>query len=77
MIWRIRKMQKKKTFKVSFYCKNCNGEMTFEFPVGTNIIRAPYLGYDDAETRVIIPRIGEANEHQVLKCKHCEIGNIA
>lgn len=66
-----------KQFSVNFYCKNCYGEMTYTFPVGTRIMRAPYLGYDDAITRVIISHSDKVAEHRDLKCEHCEIGNIA
>ena len=65
------------TFSANFYCKNCYAEMTFEFPVGTKIVRAPYIGYDGAESRVIISHAGKAAEHIPLKCKFCKIGNVA
>lgn len=64
------------TFSVNFYCKNCYKECKFNFPVGTTVIRAPYLGYDNSETRVVIPRKG-ASEHKTLKCYHCKVGNLA
>jgi len=73
----IKSWEIEETFSVNFYCKNCYHESAFRFPVGTNIIRAPYIGHDDAETRVILPNRTAAEMHQTLKCKHCKIGNIA
>lgn len=69
--------EKDETFESSFYCKNCHNEMTYTFPAGTIISRAPYLGYDSAETRIIIPQENSAALHKTLKCKYCKVGNIA
>lgn len=85
MPWRLLKRfndwlespEPEETFKVNFYCKSCRNENTFYFSVGTRISRAPYLGHDNAETIIILPNVPVVEERQVLKCKHCIIGNVA
>ncbi len=63
----------KDDFTIKLFCKNCHHWQEFALPVGTRVLRAPILGYDDSETRVIYPD----GKHGTLKCQICKIGNVA
>lgn len=69
----IQRLAKAPGFQVRLRCKNCEHHGVYVFPKGTRVIRAPYLGHPNAETRVILPD----GTHQTIKCRRCEIGNVA